>query len=401
MIIGIYFTAQKSRGGVYQYSLNLLAGLTSNQTDKFVILNFSPDLQFKEYELSNWKIIDFFGEKKTAVFWLMDKFNNKFIAAANFKIKEFFTNKKLLRLIGSNRIELIFFPGTINYAITKKFPFVAAIHDIQHRLNSRFPELADEWVYKKRELAYMTISQKAYKILADSPVGREDIVSAYCTPPEKIAVLPYLPPAYFNKNYSEDEKFKLKEKFKLPDKFLFYPAQFWPHKNHKNLIEALKILRDKNLIVNLVLVGEKKEEWGEFNRIINLIKQYHLSSQVLYLGYVTNEEINLLYQLATALIMPTYLGPTNIPVVEAWQMGCPVLYSDIRGCREQAGEAALLFDPNSPEDMAEKIKMLWQDTNLRQALIKKGRARPMNWTAADFAGELNKIINNFKSEYGK
>jgi len=155
------------------------------------------------------------------------------------------------------------------------------------------------------------------------------------------------------------------------------------------------------LLANLILVGAKKEEWGEFNKILDLISRYNLQNQVSYLGYVSNEEINLLYQLATALIMPTYLGPTNIPVVEAWQTGCPVLYSDIRGCREQAGGAALLFNPDRPSDIAEKIETLWQDEKLQKILIEKGQSRLMNWTQEDFNQALNQIINNFKNAYEK
>jgi len=105
--------------------------------------------------------------------------------------------------------------------------------------------------------------------------------------------------------------------------------------------------------------------------------------------------------LATALIMPTYLGPTNIPVVEAWQTGCPILYSDIRGCREQAGDAALLFNPDRPSDIAEKIETLWQDEKLQKILIEKGQSRLMNWTQEDFNQALNQIINNFKNAYEK
>ena len=402
MTIGIYFTAKKSRGGVYQYSLNILDGFKSNQTDKFIILNFSPDLPLADYNFSNWEIINFLEDKPGRnYFSFLEKINHKYAAALSYKIKSFFINKKLLMMVKTNRIDLIFFPGTINYALTKRIPFVAAIHDIQHRLNSRFPELADKWIFKKRELAYKTITKKAYKVLVDSIIGQEDIVKAYGAPADRIVVLPYLPPAYFKNNCSGEQKLKLKERYHLPNKFLFYPAQFWPHKNHKNLIEALKILKDKKLLANLILVGAKKEEWGEFNKILDLISRYNLQNQVSYLGYVSNEEINLLYQLATALIMPTYLGPTNIPVVEAWQTGCPVLYSDIRGCREQAGGAALLFNPDRPSDIAEKIETLWQDEKLQKILIEKGQSRLMNWTQEDFNQALNQIINNFKNAYEK
>ena len=79
-------------------------------------------------------------------------------------------------------------------------------------------------------------------------------------------------------------------------------------------------------------------------------------------------------------------------------MDCPVLYSDVRGCREQAGDAALLFDPSKPENMGEKIERVWNDEGLRKELIQKGKARLARWTEADFASKINEVILEFKQK---
>ena len=80
-----------------------------------------------------------------------------------------------------------------------------------------------------------------------------------------------------------------------------------------------------------------------------------LESQIRYGGYVPDEDMSGLYAGAVALTMPTFFGPTNIPVLEAWAYGCPVLTSDIRGIREQVGDAGVLVDPRSIESIADGI----------------------------------------------
>ncbi|PYS54816.1 MAG: glycosyltransferase family 1 protein, partial [Acidobacteria bacterium] len=99
------------------------------------------------------------------------------------------------------------------------------------------------------------------------------------------------------------------------------------------------------------------------------------------------------------LVMPTFFGPTNIPILEAWAFGCPVITSDIRGVREQAGDAALLADPRSPEMIAEAIREIWTDPGLCEALAQRGRVRLSGYTPAEFRRRLVEIVEEAKA-YG-
>ena len=95
--------------------------------------------------------------------------------------------------------------------------------------------------------------------------------------------------------------------------------------------------------------------------------------------------------------MPTFFGATNIPPLEAWALGCPVLTSDIRGIREQAGSAAVLVDPKSVESIAKGIHDLWLDDELCRELVKRGFARTNEFTLTDFANRLSTVIEEAKS----
>src|SRR4029453_16568851 len=93
--------------------------------------------------------------------------------------------------------------------------------------------------------------------------------------------------------------------------------------------------------------------------LVAVAQKRGVANQIRLLGYVPNEDMSPLYAQAVALIIPTFFGPTIIPVLEAWAFGCPVLTSDIRGIREQVGDAALLVDPRSIESIADGIYRLW------------------------------------------
>src|SRR4029078_10301868 len=105
---------------------------------------------------------------------------------------------------------------------------------------------------------------------------------------------------------------------------------------------------------------------------------------VAFLGFVPLEDLVALYRGAFALAYVTFFGPENLPPLEAFALGCPVIASDVSGAREQLGDAALFVDPRNPAEIAGAIKQLRDDDTLRASLIDKGRARAERWTATEF-----------------
>ena len=104
-----------------------------------------------------------------------------------------------------------------------------------------------------------------------------------------------------------------------------------------------------------------------------------------------------LYRAAEALVFPTFFGPTNIPVVEAWSVGCPVLTSDIRGVREHAGDAAVLVDPSSVDALAAGLRRLWTEPDFRAGLVARGHARLAAYNVDDFRRRLAGILEEAKA----
>lgn len=211
--------------------------------------------------------------------------------------------------------------------------------------------------------------------------------------------MPFLPANYLTTHNLLKEKQRISKLFQLPEDYLFYPAQFWPHKNHLRIVKALGLLKQKKeLDVPIVFCGLHTGEIREktFDEMMSQAAKLSVDKNIFYLGYIKDEYMSGLYAGAKALVMPTFFGPTNIPVLEAWQFNCPVLTSDIRGIREQVGEAAVLVNPKSVSDIARRIYQLWTDQKLRQKLIKKGKQRLNSYKFNDFYDRFERILDKTK-----
>jgi glycosyltransferase involved in cell wall biosynthesis len=420
MKIGIYFTAAKGTGGVYQYSLTFLEALKSEREHDYVVFNLSPDFPAGDFNLPNWKIVhlipqktDGEKDKSAPTKHVKPSFKRRIITTIRslleklhlYSLERWLTTlneKKRARIVRSHKPDLMFFPQPSEVAFLSRVPAVVAVHSLEHRVNPEFPEVSKKGQYGKREYLYKNITRTAYKMLVDALTRREEILTHYpWTKPESIVRLPYLPPDYLRTDIGDEEKAALRKKYNLPERFVFYPAQFWPHKNHRRLMRALRILKDKGLVVPIVLTGTKKSEWGEYDKIMALIDELNINEQIYNLGYVDNDEIGILYSMAVALVMPTYFGPTPIPMIEGWKMNCPVVFSEIKGCRERARDAILTFNLEDPADIAEKIEMIWTNENLRQDLVRKGQERLTEWTRDDFIAKIGEIVEEFKKDFGK
>ena len=212
------------------------------------------------------------------------------------------------------------------------------------------------------------------------------MIESYGTNFKKINILPYIPPQYI---FNEGTNINVRKLYGLPKKFIFYPAQFWLHKNHKSLLEAAQRVKKQYSDIFLVFVGQKK---NGYNSIVNLIDKNNLSENVKILDYVPNEHIPELYRTARAMIMPTFFGPTNIPPLEAMALGCPVAISNIYAMPEQIGEAGLMFNPNSVDEIVSTMISLWTNNTLVKSLRQKGLEKSKEWQQTQFNTKFLNII---------
>jgi glycosyltransferase involved in cell wall biosynthesis len=299
-------------------------------------------------------------------------------------------------------VEFMVYSGTYTLAFETGIPYVMAIHDLQHRINPQFPEFAANGQWAQWEYLCRNGARYATLLLADSEVGKEDILHfyrPYGVTPDRVKVLPFLPATYLTVVIPESERQRVQRIYRLPERYFFYPAQFWSFKNHTRIVEALELVKNMHHVkLPIVFCGSHSGEFREqtFRDVMSRSYQLGVEDQIHYLGYVPDKDMSALYAGASALVMPTFCGPTNIPVIEAWAFGCPVLTSDIRGIREQVGDAALVVDPWSVEAIAEGIYRLWREESLRCTLMDRGRQRLASYSPTDFRQRLIEIVEEAK-----
>jgi glycosyltransferase involved in cell wall biosynthesis len=152
-------------------------------------------------------------------------------------------------------------------------------------------------------------------------------------------------------------------------RYAFYPANFWPHKNHARLLTAAARAPGE---VRLVLCGALADAR---ERLRSDAGALGLASRVEVLPYLEDADVSALLQGARFLFFPSLFEGFGIPVLEAFRIGAPVACSDIPALSELAGDAALLFDPKSPDAIASALAALWNDDAARASFARRGRER--------------------------
>ncbi|HKR13665.1 MAG TPA: glycosyltransferase family 1 protein [Pyrinomonadaceae bacterium] len=298
---------------------------------------------------------------------------------------------RLEQLCRENAVEFMWFVGA--EAVQIDLPYMAIVWDLQHRLQPWFPEVSSGGTWQQRETFYGEYLRRATFIIAGAEAGRIEIERFYQVTSNRIKLLPHPTPA-FTLNAKPSDVDALLRKYKLRKDYLFYPAQFWSHKNHVNLLLAAAALkREYQLDLPVVFVGSNK---GNEEYVRQFAAQLQPAVDVSFLGFVPLEDLVALYRGAFALAYVTFFGPENLPPLEAFALGCPVIASDVSGAREQLDNAALFVDPRNPSEIAATIRTLYDNQSLRQTLIEQGRARAERWTAKEFVRGVFAALDEFE-----
>lgn len=392
--IGVYLGTEPYNGGSFQYNQSILSALQSLSTEEYQVVAFYVNDIWKEY----LSAFSFFEKKVYTRRQLFDVIGALFWKAAMYGFCDLSDWKGILskvskfsRQFDEEKLDLLIFPAQESESAFVKTKSISVIHDLMHRYE-RFPEAASKEQFKQRDFAFRTMCQTSCMIFVDSEVGKQHVSECYGEGyADKIEVMPFTSPQYLF-DMKEDT---LPDNVTLPQKFIFYPAQFWAHKNHKNLILATKQLKEIGMDIQLIFVGSKKNGYEE---TMQLIFDKGLKDNIHVLGYVSDSLMRILYRRARAMIMPSFFGPTNIPPLEGMAMGCPVAVSKIYAMPWQVGDAGLTFDPKDIDEIADTLKRLWSDDALCKQLAVKGKERANYFSQDNFNKRFQKAITKVFGE---
>ncbi len=249
-------------------------------------------------------------------------------------------------------------------------PIVVTIHDLSYFY---YPdEFLKKDLYQLKNWTEYSI-KKAKKVIAVSNTTKKDIVKFYETPEEKIEVVyngyekSLRPDHLRGESWSREHLGGDKDK-----KYILYVGTLQPRKNIDTLIDAFAEFRKSNKDFKLAITG--KRGWL-YEHIFKKVEDLNLRNEVIFKGYVSDEELGNLYKNAFCFVLPSLYEGFGIPILEAMSYGCPVITSFGSSLPEIGSEACLYFDPKDFKDLVEKINILASDSKLRSELIKKGKER--------------------------
>ncbi|MBC6431149.1 glycosyltransferase family 4 protein [Nostoc sp. HG1] len=211
-------------------------------------------------------------------------------------------------------------------------------------------------------------------VLTISESSKKDIIEYLEVNPKKIYVTPLASryyPNYLSQEVAEALEKQANYDFSKP--YLLFVSTIEPRKNINNIITAFNFLKEKYKIEHqLILIGKKG--WN-YEPIFAAIENSPWTNQIHHLNYLSNELVALFYSKADVFVYPSHYEGFGLPVLEAMTLGAPVISSNTSSIPEVTGDAAILVDPNNPIQLGKAILKVISDSQLRQELINKGKAR--------------------------
>ncbi len=275
------------------------------------------------------------------------------------------------------RFDLFFCPMLVLEPLVVTQPSAVMMPDLQHEF---FPEFFEPPVLQWRRQTYGPSALNADIIITPSEHAKSTIVEKFRIDPSKIVVIHHGADAEFRKPLPAAPSPAF-QALKLPPKYLYFPANFWPHKNHSNVLQALRLAAakgeaDLHLVLSGAPAGSEKLE-AEARRL-------GLRDKVHFKGYLESQVIPEVYQNSLALLFATKFEGFGIPLLEAFHCGAPAITANSGSCVEVVGDAAVLVDPLDPESIAGGILSIARDPELRQRLIASGteRVKHFSWERA-------------------
>jgi glycosyltransferase involved in cell wall biosynthesis len=270
----------------------------------------------------------------------------------------------------SRNVALLFCPFTAPTFREPGIPVVSVIHDLQHR---DYPAFFTPEEVAERDSFLADVRARAARIVAVSESVRRSVVAGLDVDPKRTRVIPNA--IHFRLGKSDPAAAAVcRERMGLRTPFFFYPANFWPHKNHRMLLTAYGMLRARlgDETPEMVFTGAPCPEQ---DAIRFAAERMGLADRVHFLGYLSEAEFDAVWRGCFALVFPSLYEGFGIPLLEAMALGKPVLASGVTSLPEVGGDAALYFDPRLPTEMAGVMTRIVRDPALAGRLAERGRAR--------------------------
>lgn len=404
IIIGYVFESSPKLGGNFQTEISTALRLKNLKSDRI-------EIKFFSLNKNNLEILEKYNLQ-------IKYFNKKFTNLNIIKIYDYLTGKLIKKLFNfifnlnkfesfllSNSVDLVYFNSMSSTALfLKKIDYIVSFWDMAHLDYPLFPECKENYhSISAREYIYKTLADQSLYIITDSKEGMRKFLKRYNVEEKKLKIIYSEPSSQILKRKKVDDNFStevLKKFDLLNKKFIFYPAQYWAHKNHIYIIEAISLIekkKDKELIA--VFCGTDK---NNLDYLKSFTKKLKIEKSIKFLDFLSEDELNELYKNSFAIVVPTYFGPTNHLPIEGFYFEKPVFYSNIWSDIEQVKDAVISIDLNNPNDLANKLLKFLSNKDLEEEFKQKSRDK-YNQLKYKFDGNkkiFDEIFESYKTLRG-
>jgi glycosyltransferase involved in cell wall biosynthesis len=253
-----------------------------------------------------------------------------------------------------------------------RLPGIITLHDLQHH---DMPENFSRTERAYRAIAYDASARHADQIITVSEYSRKRLIENLGVPSERVhAIYHGLDHTRFRPHNADRDR-ALLDTLDVPSRYIFYPANLWPHKNHRLLVAAFARINDPS--VHLVLTGQL---YGAGQMLEEDIRHHQALGRIHHLGYVPFDVLPALYRQAIGLVFPSLYEGFGAPPLEAMACGCPVATSDATALAEVCRGASLTFNPKDDISISSALERLVEDQDLRDKLRQDGFKRSALFT---------------------
>jgi glycosyltransferase involved in cell wall biosynthesis len=262
----------------------------------------------------------------------------------------------LPQVLVREKVDLVWFlaPNRVIEQV-RDTPFVMTVWDLAHREVQGFPEFNSGRGWAQRESWYTQNIGRAFHVVTDSTHTGQSLERIYGLYPQNWSAvgLPFPPEIAVDDSRANE----------IESPYFYYPASFWPHKNHKVLIDALGLLDDTQPC--LVFTGTDE---GMEDKLKHYAREKGLETRVKFLGRVTDAEVQGLISHSLGVLMPSILGPTNYPPLEALKLGIPALVSTAHHFDDITGGPLVKIEAGNAQQWADEMTRLSRSPNKVSAL---------------------------------
>jgi glycosyltransferase involved in cell wall biosynthesis len=279
-------------------------------------------------------------------------------------------------------VDLLFCPFTAPTYFKLNIPTVCVIYDLQYKA---YPQFFTPGDIAQRNHTFKEAVRRSSALAAISDYSRDTAIAEAKLDPARIRTIHLHISQHSLRNAPRDESILGRLQLTAGE-YLIYPANFWRHKNHEMLLTAFGMARSSGLAdhIRLVCTGApgERQQW-----LKRSARELGLGDHVLFPGYLANTELLALLASSAGVIFPSLFEGFGLPVVEAMATGVPVACSNVTSLPEVAGDAAILFDPRIPEQIAQAMVSLAQDKELSARLVRLGEARAAQFSDSRLMAE--------------